>query len=477
MVSLFTSSLYLAAAVAAMYGGYTCNRYGRRVTMMVGGACFAAGTALMAASYHVAMLVVGRVVLGFGVGFATQATPLYLSEMAPFKLRGALNILFQLCVTIGILGAQLINYKTEHLELGWRISLALGGAPALFFLVGSFLLPDTPNSLVARGLQDEARAVLQRIRGTECDVSCEFEDIVDGVQAMRAIRNPYRTILKRRYWPQLIMAVLIPMFQQFTGINAVMFYAPQLFEAAGQGGSDALLSTVITGAVNVGSTLVAIALVDRFGRRFLFIAGGLQMIACEVVVGVLLHYNFQSPGNDSMAASIIAFICIYAAGFAWSWGPLGWLVPSEIQPMETRAAGMGITTFTNFIFTFLIGQTFLTMLCSMQWGVFIMFAGFVVLMTTFVILCVPETNGVPVEEVDAVIVKKHWLWSKVVAGAPSAEEYTLDQWPEAEKPQQTQQQQVGSDGLALQVVERAGSASEAAGRSKSSIRAAGQPPL
>lgn len=141
------------------------------------------------------------------------------------------------------------------------------------------------------------------------------------------------------------------------------------------------------------------------------------MISCLVIVGALINVNFVSPGNTHMAASIVAFICIYVAGFSWSWGPLAWLVPSEIHAMETRAAGMGISTFTNFIFTFLIGQTFLTMLCTMTWGVFIFFAGFVIAMSFFVALCVPETKGIPVEEVHEIISKKHWLWSKVVAGA------------------------------------------------------------
>ena len=120
-----------------------------------------------------------------------------------------------------------------------------------------------------------------------------------------------------------------------------------------------------------------------------------------------------------MAASIVAFICIYVAGFAWSWGPLAWLVPSEIHSSDTRSAGMGISTFTNFIFTFIIGQCFLSMLCSMTWGVFIFFAGFVIMMTLFVIFCVPETRGVPVEEVDELLIRKHWLWSRVTGGAQS----------------------------------------------------------
>jgi len=288
--------------------------------MMMGGFCFLIGTALVTAAVHMVMLVLGRVVLGFGVGFATQATPLYLSEMAPFRLRGALNIMFQLAVTIGILAAQLINYGTQHIQpYGWRISLAMGAVPALTLFFGSMLLPDTPNSLVQRGRSEDGKRVLQRIRGTQA-VDVEFEDICEAVNVSNSVKtNPYRTILKRRYWPQLFITVLIPAFQQLTGINAIMFYAPQLFQAAGQGADAALLSSVITGAVNVISTVVAIVAVDRLGRKFLFIQGGAQMIICEVAVGILIKYNFEGPGNSAMANAIIALICLYVAAFAWSW--------------------------------------------------------------------------------------------------------------------------------------------------------------
>jgi sugar porter (SP) family MFS transporter len=259
--------------VAALVAGWTCNRFGRKATMTAGGLAFGIGTALVAAAQNIAMLVVGRIILGVGVGFATQATPLYLSEMAPHSVRGALNIMFQLAVTIGIFSAQMINYGTLNIpDYGWRISLAMGGVPAILLFVGSLILPDTPNSLVARGHTEEGRAVLQRIRGTE-DVDAEYEDIAAAVVIANKVTNPYRNILQRRYLPQLIMSIFLPFFQQFTGINAIMFYAPQMFEAAGQSGSDSLMSTCIVGAVNVFATLVAIALVDRFGRKFLFMAG------------------------------------------------------------------------------------------------------------------------------------------------------------------------------------------------------------
>lgn len=418
ILQLFTSCLFLAGMVAAMYGSYTCKRYGRKATMMAGGACFLVGTGLVAGAMHVAMLVIGRLVLGLGVGFATQATPLYLSEMAPYNIRGALNIMFQLAVTIGILGAQLINYGTQNIaDYGWRISLACGAVPALMLLIGSMLLSDTPNSLVQRGRSEDARKILTRIRGTE-NVDIEYEDICEAVRIDQTIKtNPYRTICQRRYWPQLVITVLIPMFQQLTGINAIMFYAPQLFESVGHSAEDALLATVITGAVNVGSTMVAILVVDRLGRRVLFLEGGVQMFVCEIAVGILIHFNFMNPENKAMSAAIITLICIYVAGFAWSWGPLGWLVPSEIQPLETRAAGTGINTTVNFLFTFIIGQSFLSMLCAFKFGTFFFFGGFVAIMTLFVLFFVPETKGVPIEELNELIVHKHWFWKRVVASS------------------------------------------------------------
>ena len=417
MLQLFTSCLFLAGAVAALAGMWTSSRYGRKFTMMLGGLCFLVGTALVASAFATAQLVIGRVVLGLGVGFATQATPLYLSEMAPFHLRGALNIMFQLAVTVGILGAQLINYGTQYIQpYGWRISLALGGVPALILFLGSIFLPDTPNSLIERGHPEEGRRVLEKIRGTR-DVDAELEDILEAVSVAQSIKRPATTIFRRRYWPQLCISIMIPIFQQWTGINAIMFYAPQLFQSLGSSTNAALLNTVVIGAVNVGSTVVAILAVDRLGRRMLFFEGGVQMMASEIIVGVLVKVmTYDQPSNEAIAIAVLAFICVYVAGFAWSWGPLGWLVPSEVQPLETRAAGTAINTAVNFLMTFIMGQCFLSMLCGMEYGVFFFFAGMVFIMTMFVALFVPETRCVPIEEVEEVRIGQHWFWKRIVAG-------------------------------------------------------------
>jgi MFS transporter, SP family, sugar:H+ symporter len=214
---------------------------------------------------------------------SVQAVPLYLSEMAPAKMRGMLNITFQLMITIGILVANLINYFTAKIAggWGWRVSLGLAAVPAVIMVGGSIFLPDTPNSLVSRGKDEEARTMLRRIRGTD-DISREFDDLVAASEATKAIGNPWSTVMERRYRPQLVMAFLIPTLQQLTGINVVMFYAPVLFKTIGFGGTASLVSAVITGLVNMVATFVSIATVDRLGRRKLLLQGGTQMIIAQV---------------------------------------------------------------------------------------------------------------------------------------------------------------------------------------------------
>jgi hypothetical protein len=211
------------------------------------------------------------------------------------------------------------------------------------------------------------------------------------------------------------MAVLIPFFQQFTGINAIMFYVPVLFNTIGFKQDAALYSAVIVGAVNVVATLVSLFTVDKYGRRILFLEGGLQMLICQVVIAIILALKFSGSHELSKAeaSAIVALVCIYVSAFAWSWGPLGWLVPSEIFPLETRSAGQAITVGTNLLFTFVIAQAFLTILCHFRYGIFLFFAGWVVVMTAFVAAFLPETKGVPIEEM-IYVWRAHWFWKRIV---------------------------------------------------------------
>jgi sugar porter (SP) family MFS transporter len=348
-----------------------------------------------------------------------QSVPVYLSEMAPARLRGMLNIGFQLMITIGILAAELINYGTNKIKAGygWRISLALAAVPAGIITIGSLFLPDTPNSLIERGHPEAARRMLNRIRGNDVDISEEYADLVVASEESKLVQHPWRNILDRKYRAQLTMAIMIPFFQQLTGINVIMFYAPVLFETLGFKGDASLMSAVITGLVNVFATLVSVFTVDRLGRRKLFLQGGTQMLVSQLVVGTLIAVKFGTSGVGEMpkgyAAAVVLFICIYVAGFAWSWGPLGWLVPSEIFPLEIRPAGQSINVSVNMLFTFVIAQAFLTMLCHLKFGLFYFFAGWVVIMTVFIALFLPETKGVPIEEM-VLVWKGHWFWNRFI---------------------------------------------------------------
>ncbi|KAJ9189356.1 hypothetical protein P3X46_000664 [Hevea brasiliensis] len=418
LLQLFTSSLYLAALVASFLASTVTRAFGRKISMLFGGFVFLIGAILNGAAMNVAMLIIGRLLLGVGVGFANQSVPVYLSEMAPAKIRGALNIGFQMAITIGILAANLINYGTAKIEggWGWRVSLALAAVPAIMISVGSVFLPDTPNSILERGHPEKAREMLKKIRGTN-NVDEEFQDLVDATEAAKRVEHPWLNIMKPQYRPQLVICSLIPFFQQITGINVIMFYAPVLFKTLGFGDDASLMSAVITGIVNVLATIVSIYSADKFGRRVLFLEGGVQMIICQVLVGIMISMSFGTSGVGKLSGGsanfVLFLICVYVAAFAWSWGPLGWLVPSEICPLEIRSAGQAINVSVNMFFTFVIGQFFLTMLCHMKFGLFLFFAGWVIVMTIFIFFFLPETRNVPIEEMNRVW-KAHWFWGKYI---------------------------------------------------------------
>ncbi|KAK4391497.1 Sugar transport protein 7 [Sesamum angolense] len=414
-LAAFTSSLYIAGLAASLVASPVTRKHGRRASIICGGMSFLIGAALNASAANLAMLLLGRIMLGVGIGFGNQAVPLYLSEMAPAKLRGGLNMLFQLATTLGIFTANMINSGTDRIHpWGWRLSLGLAAAPAFLMTVGGVLLPETPNSLIERGLQRQGREVLEKIRGTK-NVDAEFEGIVDASKQANAIQYPFRNILKRQRRPELVMAIFMPMFQILTGINSILFYAPVLFQSMGFKGNASLYSSALTGAVLASSTLVSMAAVDRWGRRVLLISGGIQMIVCQIIAAVILGLKFGNNKELSRDFSIIVVttICLFVAAFGWSWGPLGWTVPSEIFPLETRSAGQSITVAVNLLFTFIIAQSFLSMLCALKFGIFLFFAGWIAVMTIFVYVFLPETKGVPLEEM-VLLWRKHWFWKRIV---------------------------------------------------------------
>ncbi|KAK7311624.1 hypothetical protein RJT34_09881 [Clitoria ternatea] len=420
ILTLFTSSLYLAGLVTSLGASRVTTAVGRRNTMILGGAIFLLGGAISGAAESIAMLIAGRVLLGFGIGFTNQAAPLYLSEMAPAKWRGAFSTGFMLFVQIGVVAAGCINYVTAKHTWGWRVALGLSVVPAAFMILGSLLIDDTPSSLVEREKIDEAKKALQKVRGWKANVGTELEELIRLWRMAKAVKEePFVAIFERRFRPQLVMAVAIPLFQQLTGINIVAFYSPNLFQSVGFGNDAALLAAIILGLVNIFSVLVFSAIVDRFGRRVLFITGGIQMLLCLIVVSILLAVGTGVDGTKAMSKGsstvILVMMCIYSAGFGWSWGPLLWLIPSEIFPLKIRSTGQSIAIAVQFITIFILSQTFLTMLCHFKFGAFIFHAGWILIMTIFIMFFLPETKGIHLDSIYAVW-SKHWFWRRYAEG-------------------------------------------------------------
>ncbi|KAJ7569625.1 hypothetical protein O6H91_01G086500 [Diphasiastrum complanatum] len=409
----FTSSLYLAGLVSTLFASYITSRKGRRFTMIAGGLSFLTGSCLNAAAQNLGMLIIGRIMLGVGVGFSNQAVPLYLSEMAPAKLRGGLNVMFQLAVGYGVLSANLINYGTSKLKpWGWRLSLGLAAVPSSMLTFGSLLLSDTPNSLIERGYLKEGQDVLQKIRGVS-EVNVEFSDLVEASRLANQVKHPFLNILERRNRPQFAMALFIPLFQQMTGINVITFYAPEFFQAIGFGSSSSLYSAVILGILPIIALKIMIWKVDKWGRRGPFIWGGFLMFICQMSIGSILGFKFTGTSELSKGWAVVTMIlmCMYVVGFGCSWGPLGWLVPSEIFPLDIRSASQSINVSIQLFFTFAVAQVFLSMFCHMRYGIFFFFGGWVAIMTIFVYLFLPETKNVPIEQMVHVW-QQHWYWKK-----------------------------------------------------------------
>ncbi|KAK4431676.1 Hexose carrier protein HEX6 [Sesamum alatum] len=422
VLTFFTSALLISGLIATFFASPVTRALGRKASIFIGGLVFVVGSVLGGAAENVYMLIFSRLLLGIGFGFTNQSVPLYLSEMAPPQYRGAFNFGFQLCVANGGLLSSLVNYGTQKIKggWGWRLSLALTAAPASILAISAPFLPETPNSLMQRGNQERSKKMLQKIRGTN-DVQAEFDDLIAASNASETVNYPFKKILQRKYRPQLVMSVAIPFFQQVTGINLVAFYAPMLFLTIGSGVSASLMSSVFIGVAGNLTTFLSLFVVDKLGRKALFHIGGLLMFAPLMIIGGIMAAKLGDQGGLSQGygIAILIFTCVYTAGFALSWGPLAWLVTSEIFPLEIRSAAQSINVAVSFLCTFIIAQTFLALLCHLKAALFFFFAAWVVVMTAFVYIFLPETKDVPLEKMEK-IWREHWFWKRFVG---DGEEY------------------------------------------------------
>ena len=392
---IVVSGVLLGATLGAIVGGKAADLFGRRRVLLVTAAIFGIGALASAVAPSPSVLIVSRVVLGLAIGLASTNVPVYLSEVAPPHARGWVVSLFQLAVTVGIVVAYLTDYAFAGVE-GWRWMLGLAVAPALVFGIGMFFLPETPRWLVRRGQHEVAHRVLVRIRELP-DVNIEIEEIKASL-AQQAESGHWTDLLRRQVRPALVVGLGLAVFQQITGINTVIYYAPRILQTAGlNSASGAILATVGVGVVNVGMTILAMFLVDRAGRRPLLLVGIAGMIITLGVLGL----SFRYPSGQ---LAWIAVICLmgYVASFAISLGPIFWLLIAEIYPLKIRGLAEGTAATFNWASNLVVSLTFLTLVEKLgASSTFLLYAFASVASWLFAYYFVPETKGRTLEQIEA----------------------------------------------------------------------------
>src|SRR6266550_3049002 len=392
---IVVSGVLLGATIGAIFGGKAADLFGRRRVLLVTAAIFGIGAFASAVAPSPAILIVSRVVLGLAIGLASTNVPVYLSEVAPPHARGWVVSLFQLAVTVGIVVAYLTDYAFAGVE-GWRWMLGLAVVPAFVFGIGMFFLPETPRWLIRRGHHETAHGVLVRIREL-ADVRLEIEEIRLSL-AQQTESGRWTDLLRRQVRPALLVGLGLAVFQQITGINTVIYYAPKILQAAGfNSASGAILATVGVGIVNVAMTIVAMFLVDRVGRRPLLLVG----IAGMIITLGALGLSFRYPSGQ---LAWIAVICLmgYVASFAIGLGPIFWLLIAEIYPLKIRGLAEGTAATFNWASNLIVSLTFLTLVEKLgASSTFLLYAIASVASWLFAYYFVPETRGRTLEQIEA----------------------------------------------------------------------------
>jgi sugar porter (SP) family MFS transporter len=341
------------------------------------------------------------VIIGLAVGSAALVVPLYLSEIAPTEVRGAIASLNQLMIVGGILAAFIVNAILAS-SGNWRLMLGLAAVPSVILLVGMLFMPETPRYLVHTGEEEEARDVLEELPGDErpeerIEEIHEVESEEQGGSGLGA--------LLRAKWvrPALVVAAGLAVFQQLVGINTIIYYAPTTLTNVGFAKTSAIYANLIIGVINVGMTIVAIRLIDRVGRKPMLYAGVFGMVASLLVLGIGLSV-LPTPHHPGDPAAVITLVCLatFIASFAATWGPVVWVMIPEVLPLSVRGTAMGVAVFGNWAANFAVSQTFPALLKSLGPGpVFLGYAGLGVLAGIFVKALVTETKGRSLEEIEA----------------------------------------------------------------------------
>jgi SP family galactose:H+ symporter-like MFS transporter len=396
MQSVVTSAVLAGAFVAAGFGGWLADRFGRRFVMLDLALLFIIGALLSAFAGSVNALLVGRFLIGMCIGVVSFVAPLYIAEIAPPQQRGKLVSLNQLAITIGILVSYIVD-TAYAAEGNWRWMLGLGAVPGILLAIGMAYLPESPRWLLKGGRETEAANVLTRIHGG-ADVIAEIADIKADL-ALERDTIGWRQLLGPMFRRPMLLGVGLAIFQQITGINTVIYYAPTILQSAGyKSATSAILATAGVGMINVAFTILALRIVDGAGRRVLLLVGTGGMAVSLLVLAAGFAFGSALPGFQWLAiGSLMAYVAFFAIGL----GPVFWLLISEIFPLVMRGRAMGVATVANWGFNLFVALTFLQL--QRTYGPAATFALYALLSIVgwfFAYRLVPETKGLSLEAIE-----------------------------------------------------------------------------
>ncbi|KIX95095.1 uncharacterized protein Z520_09011 [Fonsecaea multimorphosa CBS 102226] len=454
----FVSSLLLAAWFGSLVNGPIADRFGRKSSILMAVVIFTIGSAIQAGAVSVGMIFAGRTIAGLSVGMLTMIVPMYMSEVSIPGIRGTLVVLQQLSITLGILVSYWLEYGTHYIggvrcdpsipysggtasdrtfnplkdvgphgctgqsDASWRVPFALQIVPALILGMGMLAFPESPRFMLMKKREDRALGCLSKL----CRLHIDTEAIRNEFLAIKAevlieedyVRSHYpgksglslsiaQYVALVSTWPafcRLSIGCCTMFFQQFMGCNAMIYYAPTIFGQLGlAGNTTSLLATGVYGIVNTLSTLPALFLIDKVGRRPPLICGALGTFVSLVIVGGIIGAYGSNLVRHKAAGWVgIAFIYIYDINFSYSFAPIGWVLPSEIFNLGNRSKAMSITTSTTWMCNFVIGLVTPDMLRTIKWGTYIFFAFFCLFAMGFTYFFIPETRGKSLEDMDVV---------------------------------------------------------------------------
>lgn len=398
------SSALVGCLIGAIISDYLSNRFGRKIAMIISAVFFMLSSIGTAIPETFTFFVIFRMVGGIGIGIASMVVPMYIAEIAPPNNRGALVGNYQLAIVIGIVVVYFVNYfialqgdDNWNLTIGWRWMFGSEIIPSTLFLLFLFLIPESPRWLIQKGKSTEALGILNKLNSIE-DAILIHTEIKNSLD--KDDKNQWKNLVNPVFKKVLFVGIGLSVLQQLKGINAILYYAPEIFKNFGSSTDVSLMQTSILGVVNLIFTLLAIKLVDRMGRKPLLYIGSIGMTISLTAVGLFIYY-------DTIGNWVLPFLLLFMASFSISWGPIVWVLLSEIFPIKIRSLALAISVFIQWVANFLVTQ-FFPILVENQLLIekfngafpFYLFSTICFLSLIFVWKSIPETKNKTLEEMD-----------------------------------------------------------------------------